>query len=144
MQTRTTSTREPHWWSNIHDDTWQRLRDSIRRDWARDHVERNETVDAAFEETRGDLRFAGGEPRNVGVDEAFAIPDDDFEAERWEDIEPAIRYGVGAREQYPAHTTWTAGLEAELERDWHGATGEDNWDRVKAYVQRGWDSVTHH
>lgn len=134
---------KPRWWTASHNSAWEHVRDAVKREWeaAERHSDVDQEVDTASEHTLGDTRFDSGEPRNVEVDRAAEIPDDDFEPASFEHIEPALRYGAGARQQYPEYTVWTEDLEARLRRDWGEANDESAWGRIKAYVRRGWESA---
>jgi hypothetical protein len=134
---------KPRWWSDSHNNAWEHVRDSLKREWetTERRAELAQDVDTAFERTVGETRSDSGEPRNVEVDRAANIPDDDFEPVNWEQIEPALRYGAGARQQYPEYTVWTEDLEARLRRDWGEANDESAWGRIKDYVRRGWESA---
>jgi len=57
----------------------------------------------------------------------------------WDEVEPAVRYGYGARHQYEGRE-WNDDLERDLANDWAG-TGDSSWERVKGAVRRGWDGV---
>jgi hypothetical protein len=135
--------RNPRWWTDAHHRAWERVRDSLKREWETNErrSELHQDVDSATEHTLGETRYASGEPRNVEIDRAAEIPDDDFEPATWEQIEPALRYGAGARQQYPEYPVWTEDLEAHLRRDWREANTAVPWDKVKAQVRRGWETA---
>lgn len=60
---------------------------------------------------------------------------------RWEDYEPAYRYGDAARAD-PRYVgrAWED-AEPELQRDWD-ARGAGPWERFKAAVRHAWDRMT--
>ncbi len=60
---------------------------------------------------------------------------------RWEDYEPAYRFGEAARaDPRYAGRTWED-TEPELQRDWD-ARGAGPWERFKAAVRHAWDRMT--
>lgn len=81
-------------------------------------------------------------PRNVDVEHAHLVPDNDWEVggER-EQLEPAHHFGVAARAQYLRYERWTVQLESQLRQDWEAQQGPGAWDRVKGAVRRGFEST---
>lgn len=86
-------------------------------------------------------------------------PEVSAEAEDWDEIEPAIRFGYGRRradgtaeeprtppqESKEASSDWDPELEATLEQEWDTMhhVPEDNaaprlWHDVRQFVHRGW------
>jgi len=60
----------------------------------------------------------------------------------WSDVEPAYRYGAGARAQYGReYSEWDDRVESRLRADWDEARNGGTWDHVKAAVRRGWERV---
>ncbi len=130
---------EPRWWANQHTLAWQQAFVSLRADFDRRAAERSRDL----------LKHQGVDdsvhqrhpvtPRNVGVEQAQAVPDADWELGAWEQVEPAVRYGVGARAQYPKHERWSSELEAQLRSDWSETNQESSWEKVKHAVRRGFE-----
>ena len=57
---------------------------------------------------------------------------------RYEDVEPAYRYGHGiADHETYRDRTWDDSLEGDLSRDYEGRYGAGTWDRVKMAVRSG-------
>lgn len=56
--------------------------------------------------------------------------------DKFEEYQPAYRYGVHARSRHPDRN-WDESLESELSRDWGSRRGTSSleWDRAKAAVQ---------
>jgi hypothetical protein len=108
----------------------------LRRDW---------------EQTKVDL---GGRGHELGQDigdtvrqalgrEALPAPGqpnraERSEDERWEDVEPAMRYGHGARQKYPEQPEWNEELELQLRREWEEMAPSRLWHDVRQFVHRGW------
>ncbi|WP_101925036.1 MULTISPECIES: hypothetical protein [Luteimonas] len=122
------------------------------RDWG----ESEESLKRDWETTRGESRL-GWEDARGAVRDAWDRTDrtydtyersDKYHAEsferaeyrdadaRFEDYQPAYRYGTHARSRY-SDRDWDDALEAELGRDWETRRGNSalTWDRAKAAVQ---------
>jgi uncharacterized protein (TIGR02271 family) len=110
--------------------TWERMKAAVRRGWER-------TKDAVT-------------PDSLQYGSAY---DDDYYRRDWqtnystlggryEDYEPAYRYGYSLRDdpRY-AGRDWSA-IEADARRDWDTRYPGGTWERMKAAVRRGWDRVT--
>jgi hypothetical protein len=59
----------------------------------------------------------------------------------YEKIEPAYRFGYGARSHYgKTHPSWNPALESELRRDWTASGGQENdWATESQFIRKGWD-----
>jgi hypothetical protein len=80
-------------------------------------------------------------PRNVDVEHAHAVADNNWEVgTSWEQVEPGVRYGVGARAQYPHHDSWNDELEARLRKEWEETNEPSTWQKVKRAVRHGFES----
>src|SRR6187455_1378407 len=116
--------QKPRWWTNDYDSAWERIRAAFHRDW---------------EQTKHD--FGGNEPDlNQDVNDTVAqaagkrpIPPEG--EPNYDELEPAFRFGYGARRYYGNRfPKWNSDLEQTLSSDW----GEE-WDRHRAEIRRGWD-----
>ena len=58
---------------------------------------------------------------------------------RWEDAEPAYRYGYGYRSDPRYRGRSFAEAEPELRRDWEGRFSGRPWDRSRDYVRDAWE-----
>ena len=133
---RTSSYKDPSWWNSTHSSAWERTKDALRRDWeqtkadlSRGGHELNQDVGDTIQQSTGKQPIPPGHRPNP--------PSGDD----WSEFEPAVRYGYGARSHYGAQQ-WNAELEGKLRKDWDDSGSPSAWDRVKAAVRRGWDSVT--
>lgn len=129
----------PRWWTDEHTTHWEAVLPELRRAFEASVVQReklkNQSVDAP-------VHGETGTPANVGVDEAYAVPDRDWEVGvGWSELEPGFQYGVGARLQYPTHASWTQELETRLRSDWTEVNEPSTWQRVKRAVRRGFEHV---
>lgn len=123
----------PSWWSDKHEGAWDRVKHAMKRDW---------------EQTKADWSKAGHE-LDQGVGDTVkqmagkeAIPPADVPnpKEAWETVEPAMRYGTGARVQYgDEYGKWDDRLEAKLADEWKRVESSRPWAQVKARVQRAFD-----
>src|SRR5690606_14822603 len=131
MPTTTYSTRNPRWWNQQNDSTWERVKAAFRRDW---------------DQTKHD--FGGDEPdtdqdlNNTVAQAAGKEPIPPRGQPTYEEVEAAYRLGYGARSQYAAtHPVWNERLEAELQRDWEEISPEarGSWPRYRSAVRKGWE-----
>jgi hypothetical protein len=132
---------EPVWWTAQHTILWEQHLPTLKSDFQQSATERRAELthqgpdDAVFQKRPGT-------PRNVDVDRAHKVPDNNWEVGTiWEQIEPGIRYGVGARAQYPEHERWSDELEARLRKEWNETNEPSTWDKVKRAVRHGFESA---
>ena len=59
----------------------------------------------------------------------------------WNQVEPAIRYGYGARQQYADSPAWNDQLEGKLRHEWTQLKNGNNWEDVQPHVRHGWDAA---
>jgi len=59
----------------------------------------------------------------------------------WNQVEPAIRYGYGARLQYADSPTWDDQLESRLRHEWTQLKNGNTWEDVQPHVRHGWDAA---
>lgn len=59
----------------------------------------------------------------------------------WNRVEPAVRYGYGARAQYADAPGWDE-AEQRLEREWTQLRGNASWNDARPHIRRGWDAAT--
>ena len=58
----------------------------------------------------------------------------------WPSVEPALRYGHGARVHYH-DSNWDDTLSARLRSEWEAGGNESTWGSVKEGVRWGWHGV---
>ena len=123
--------KNPTWWTKENDSAWDRTKAAFKRDWDQtkhdvggDEPDTNQNVSNTVKQAAGKEAIP---PRGVPS---------------YDDVEPAYRFGYGARSQYgKKYTQWNPELEAELRRDW-ASTYPDHastWDEDAEYVRSGWD-----
>ena len=114
----TTLTNKPSWYTNDHDNAWDRVKSAFKNDW---------------EQTKND--FGSKTARDLGqdVDDTAkqAIGTDDA----FENHEQALRFGYAAQRQYQSqHPTWNNDLETKLRKDYG-----DGFDRDSRYIRRAYE-----
>ena len=126
--------RNPHWWNDEYDSTWERVKAAVRRDWDQtkhdfggDEPDTDQDVDDTVKQATGNQPIP---PRGQPT---------------FEDVEPAHRFGYGAYQRYHGEfDSWDDDLETRLREDWKttGASGED-FDRFRPAMQYGWEYHEH-
>lgn len=64
------------------------------------------------------------------------------EVRDWNQVEPAMRYGYGARLQYADSPAWDDQLESRLRHEWTQLKNGNTWEDVQPHVRRGWDAAS--
>ncbi|MDO9017846.1 MAG: hypothetical protein Q8S73_03550 [Deltaproteobacteria bacterium] len=59
----------------------------------------------------------------------------------WNRVEPAVRYGYGARLQYVDVVGWDDQLEGRLNHEWTQLRNGTTWEDARPHVRRGWDAA---
>jgi hypothetical protein len=123
------TTRNPKWWNQEYESSWDRVKAAFKRDW---------------DQTKHD--FGCKEPdtdQDVGDTVKQAAGKQPIPPRRmptYEEAEDAYRFGYGARSYYGTrYLTWDSRLESELERDWRDTYSDRDWPSYKRAVRRGWD-----
>lgn len=130
------TTTNPRWWNDTHASGWNRVKEAMKRDWEQTKADFSKKHGQELNQNVGDTvkQMAGkeavppmGQP-NVDTD--------------WNRVEPAMRYGYGARNYYEKeHADWDDNAENKLKREWNDLKTGRTWDEVKAHVRHGWDSA---
>jgi|SRR5581483_9587171 len=125
----TTTHKNPKWWTHEHDSSWDRVKAAFKRDWDQTKHDLGAKRPDTNQDVDNTVRQASGKeaipPRGQPV---------------YEDIEPAYRFGHGARSYYgKRYPTWNGDLEKELRRDWAESSDQDDWNTHVTYIRRGWD-----
>jgi len=136
---------EPSWWNDHHSRAWDRVREAFARDWAQTQADFSSTHGQELGQSLTDtLKQAVGRqpipPRGTPNDHHS----DDVTSLRYEDAEPALRYGYGASAYYFDHDVWDASLEAKLRDDWSEVDPSRDWADVREHVRRGWEAARAH
>jgi hypothetical protein len=126
----TTRTVNPRWWTPEYGSAWDRVKEALARDWEQTKSDfGRDTARDLNQDVPDTLKQAAGTqnipPRNVP---------------NFEDVEPAYRYGFGARRQYGKEfTTWDDRLESRLRTEWDELKYGRSFDESRPYIRRGWD-----
>lgn len=59
----------------------------------------------------------------------------------WSQVEPAVRYGYGARLEYAENANWDDTVENRLRTGWNDLKTGSDWDANRTDVRHGWDSA---
>lgn len=127
----TTSYRNPTWWNTEHESAWERTKQAFKRDW---------------DQTKHD--FGGQEPdtnQKIRNTVKQAVGKESIPARHqptYDELEPAYRYGFGARSQYgEAYPEWDEELESRLRAEW-GSLDPDrksHWEADREAIRHGWE-----
>ena len=141
MITQHTTDRQPAWWTIEYTLVWLRAEPLLKADFERAATNRyraelkRQGVDDDVHHAAG----VGATPRNVAVDHASEVPDEDWElGVEWDQVRPALRFGVGARANFPT-ARWTQELEARLKDDYCKTYDSSTWEKMKRTVRRGFE-----
>lgn len=110
--------------------------------------ERTEQISDTVRHTEVEVEHLAGE-RTAGLDRYDADYRSDFSTRyaadggRYEDYEPAYRYGTTLRsDPRYAGRQWDD-VESDLRTDWETRHPGGTWERMKAAVRHGWDRIAH-
>jgi hypothetical protein len=112
--------KNPDWWTDEHDDAWNRVKMAMKHDWNL---------------IKHDLGGGADTGKNGGK---AAIPAHRETAH--DRSEAAYRFGHGARLQYGGeYPEWDQELEVRLQEDWHAIDEARNWNEDREAIHFGWD-----
>ncbi len=125
--------KNPSWWTDNHSSGWERTKEALRRDWEQTKADVSDSGRELNQDVGDTVKQAAGK-QPIPPGNTPNAPDS------WDDVEPAVRYGYGARQHYTSEE-WNDDVESRLRKDWDSSSSGSSWDRVKNAVRRGWDSV---
>lgn len=102
------------WWNDEYNSSWERAKDAFRRDW---------------EQTKHDF---GGD----GPDLHQELHDTVRQAMGFEESEPALRFGHGARLHYGTRK-WDEAFANEVSKEYEG-----DWQRDQPIIRYSYDRTT--
>lgn len=125
----------PTWWKETHTSGWDKVKSAFKRDWEQTKADLSSTHGKELDQNAADtVKQAVGSnpipPTNV------PNPPDKKDFEK---VEPAARFGYGARSEYATFDEWDDGLETKLRNDWSTIDANTNFDDVKPHIRSGWD-----
>lgn len=122
------------WWSKDNDSAWDNVRDAFLRDW---------------DQTKHD--FGGNTPdlkQNVPDTVKQAVGNQIIppsHQSNFEEHEPAIRFGYGARLHYGKDfPAWDDRLESTLQKDWSTSVDKATWNRHIKAIRHGFEFMPKH
>lgn len=133
---------DPVWWSVQHTILWEERVPELRREFRRrtDAQRREEVARLGPDDSL--VQKHATTPRNVSIDRAHAVPDGNWEVgSAWEQLEPALRFGVGARVQYSRYEVWNEELEVLLREEWDATNAPGSWEKMKRAIRRGFEAA---
>jgi hypothetical protein len=129
MSQTTYSHKNPEWWTEENESSWERVKQAMRRDW---------------DQTKHD--FGGSEPdtnQKIGNTARQASGKEAIPPRgqlTYEELEPAYRFGHGARANYrDEYAEWDDELEQQLRSEWETLAPERKWSQDRAAIRYGWD-----
>jgi len=141
---RKSAERQPVWWTVEHTVVWETAEPVLREQFESRRADAERAQMKAQGADNSVFQHGSVTPRNVDVDHAHLVPDDDWEVgQDWHEVKPGVRFGVGARSQFPDNTGWSEDVEARLREDWGKSYEPSTWERVKRAVRRGFEFKHH-
>jgi hypothetical protein len=120
--------KNPKWWSPDNDFAWDHVKLAMKRDW--EQAKHGNKLNAS-QNIGHTARQAGGmEP----------IPS--LGKLSFEELEPAFRFGYGARLEYgAAYPQWDDDFEIRVARDWRtmNPTRLETWEQDRSAIRYGWN-----
>jgi hypothetical protein len=121
--------KNPTWWTEENDSSWERVKAAFKRDWDQTKHDLGATRPDTKQNANDTVKQATGSqpipPRGEPV---------------YEKAESAYRFGYGARSYYGRkYSQWNKDLEKELQRDWTRTNPGSDWNSHSEYIRRGWD-----
>jgi hypothetical protein len=123
--------KNPQWWSARDDSDWERVKMAMKRDW---------------DQTKHDM--GGDEPdtnQSIGHTSRQATGKEAIPPRgqpNYEELEPAYRYGYGARSKYGnLYRNWDDDLELRLKQEWQeiAPNRRQTWLQDRTAIRYGWD-----
>ena len=113
----------PSWWTSDHDSRWERVKAAFRRDWEQTTHDFGSDKARDLQQSAADtVKQAAGKQQSAGS----------MGTRSFDDLEPAFRYGHGARSQFG--TAWNSEVETRMQ----GEYGE-NYARDRDYIRRAYE-----
>lgn len=123
--------KNPAWWTDECEDSWERVKLAMKRDWDQTKHDFGGHQPDTHQNARHTTRQASG--REI-------IPPRGQPA--YEELEPAYRFGYAARFEYgDLYPDWGDELETQLKHDWErmAPARKKTWMQDLAAIRFGWD-----
>ena len=127
----------PAWWNDQHTSAWERVKLAFKRDWEQTKADFSSKHGKELDQDVPDTvkQAVGSEP----VPPVNVPNPPKPEKITYDDVEPAARFGFGAREQYADDKIWDENVESKLAEDWRASGAKQRWEDAKLHVRTGWD-----
>jgi hypothetical protein len=121
-------TRNPKWWNEQHESSWNRVKAAFKRDWDQTKHDFGGHQPDTHQDVNDTVKQAAGKqpipPRGQST---------------YQEAEDAFRFGYAARSQYnKQYSSWDDRLERHLEQEWAVLFIDRDWALYRNTVQRGW------
>lgn len=129
---------------------WDRAKEALRRDWEQTLSDLS-SGGASLNQSAADTvkQATGAAP--VPARQAKTHPDASADVARqrgriadlrreWGQVEPAVRYGYGARLEHD-DDVWDERVEGRLMIGWEEMHAGGVWEEARPFVRHGWDAV---
>jgi hypothetical protein len=122
--------KNPTWWTAENDSSWSRVKEAMKRDWDQTKHDMGGDKPDTNQKIGNTIRQAGG---------SEAIPPRNLPAE--DQMEPAYRYGHGARSRYGKQFAAWDEAEKQLQQEWEGLepAHRQTWMQDRAAIRYGWE-----
>jgi hypothetical protein len=123
--------KNPTWWNQDNDSAWERAKAAFKRDWDQTKHDLGGDQPDTNQKIGNTTRQAAGKE---------TIPPRGTPA--FDEVEPAYRYGFGARSKYGHdYAEWDDQLESVLKNEWDQIAPHrrQTWMQDRAAIRRGWD-----
>jgi hypothetical protein len=128
--------KNPSWWTEDHTKGWEGVKEAFRRDWEQTKADFSKTKGQKLDQQVGDtVKQAIGKER-------IPPPGEPNHADAFGQVEPAYRFGYGARLKYgSAEETkaWNDQTEKQLSQDWSSTGAQQSWSDARQDVRKAWD-----
>jgi hypothetical protein len=138
MKNRNAKWYPSYWNDEKHGTAWARVKDAMQRDWIQTKADVNVDSGRELNQNAADTVKQAAGKESIP---APTQPNAKMEKVEWDEIEPAVRYGYGAHQEYANQfNNWDDSVESTLAKDWDEEETGHAFNEVKPYVRRGWDA----
>jgi len=125
-----TTHKNPKWWTAENDSSWSRVKEAMKRDWDQTEHDMGGKKPDTNQKIGNTVRQATG---------SEIIPPRDEPA--YDKVEPAYRYGYGARAKYGSEFSEWDDAESQLKQEWEEMepSHRQTWMQDRAAIRYGWE-----
>ncbi|MDP3498948.1 MAG: hypothetical protein Q8S33_01395 [Myxococcales bacterium] len=129
----------PAYWNKEHGSAWSRVREAFSRDWEQTKNDLTGKGPDLKQDVPDTVKQAAGTEPIPPKGQPNAETDTESKGS-WQDAEPGVRYGFGARQQYGKDSpAWDETLEKKLESEWDEEKTGKPFSAVNRFVREGWN-----